>query len=166
MIATEQSLMQILHRVQDPEIPVVDVVEMGIVRDAQQRSDGTVTVVITPTYSGCPAMQAIEDDIVATLKQAGHDKVEVQTRFAPAWTTDWMTEEARTKLKNYGIAPPQKGGCVVGSMAFLKDNDTPLACPYCDAKDTDLRSQFGSTACKALYYCNVCHQPFEYFKCI
>ena len=166
MTIAADSLMAILAQVKDPEVPVVDVVEMGIVRRAAQAEDGTVSVTITPTYSGCPAMQVIENDIIATLQAAGFPDVQVDTRFAPAWTTDWMTEEARGKLKDYGIAPPQPGGCVVGTLAFLKENDKPLACPFCDDADTSLRSQFGSTACKALYYCNACQQPFEYFKCI
>jgi len=156
MQATRETIFELLRNVMDPEIPVVDVVGMGIVRDAAL-VDGELTVTITPTYSGCPAMAVIAEDIEAALHAAGYPRVRVKTVHAPPWTTDWMTPQTRERLKAEGIAPPAVT-CAAASG--------PAACPYCSATDTSLRSWFGSTACKALYYCNQCHQPFEEFKCI
>jgi len=152
-----------LHTVEDPEIPVVNIVEMGIVRDVAE--DGkAVTVTITPTYSGCPAMKMIEDNIILALEQAGFAPVTVKTVIAPAWTTDWMTESARESLRQYGIAPP-KPTCGATRSPFESPN-MHVACPYCGSAETELRSRFGSTACKAIHFCSGCHQPFESFKCI
>ena len=150
-----------LREVKDPEVPAVDVVGMGIVRHAEADEE-EARVTITPTYSGCPAMQVIEREIQTTLEKRGFARVIVKTVLAPAWTTDWMEEETRAQLKAYGIAPPAK----TCNTSPFQDNDEKVSCPFCDHSEVSLRSRFGSTACKALYYCNGCHQPFEQFKCI
>lgn len=154
--------MRILDSVKDPEVPVLSVVELGIVRDVEV--DGAaVTVVVTPTYSGCPAMQVIEDDIIAALHDAGYADARVRTVYTPAWTTDWIPESAREKLRAYGIAPPGHSG--VHSPVQIRRREA-VQCPFCGSPDTALRSEFGSTACKAMHYCNACTQPFEEFKSI
>lgn len=152
-----------LEEVKDPEIPVVSVVDMGIVRDISQQ-DSEWVVQITPTYSGCPAMQVIATDIAKALKQDGFTQVRIETILSPAWTTDWMSDKGRQNLKEYGIAPPKK--TCASTRSPFKQPDMTQPCPFCDSASTELRSMFGSTACKALYYCNGCHQPFESFKCI
>lgn len=152
----------ILATVRDPEIPALNVVEMGIVRDVKI-ADEKLVVTITPTYSGCPAMRAIEDDITTALKENLIDSFEIETTLSPPWTTDWMTDEAREKLTGEGIAPPQKGSADKNLlMGKLRD----VKCPRCGSHDTHMISQFGSTACKSLYKCNFCLEPFDYFKCI
>ena len=154
--------MRILESVKDPEVPVLSVVELGIVRDVEL--DGrAVTVVVTPTYSGCPAMQTIEDDIVSALHAVGIADAKVRTVFTPAWTTDWIPPAAREKLRAYGIAPPSHPA--VSSPVQLRRRE-PVLCPFCGSANTASRSEFGSTACKALHYCNACTQPFEEFKAI
>ena len=147
-----------LRLVPDPEIPVVDVVSMGIVREVEESPDG-VKVTITPTYSGCPAMSEIEASIRTALHEAGYAQVEMKTQIAPAWTTDWITDEACEQLRSYGIAPPERryASGVAGNS---------VACPFCASEETRLQSEFGSTLCKALHVCNDCRQPFERFKCI
>ena len=160
MITTKEEILQYLTGVPDPEIPALNIVEMGIVREVEFKDDA-VQIVITPTYSGCPAMKVIEDSIVSTLENKGLDGVTTRTIFAPPWTTDWLSEETKRKLKESGIAPPPKLA-KIGSDAGL-DN---IVCPFCDSDKTELRSEFGSTACKSLHYCNNCQQPFEHFKCI
>ncbi len=152
----------ILASVKDPEVPVLSVVELGIVRDVEVDGDA-VTVVVTPTYSGCPAMQVIEDDIVAALRGAGFTGARVRTVFTPAWTTDWIPDAAREKLRAYGIAPPGHSG--VHAPVQIR-RATRVRCPFCGSDDTSPRSEFGSTACKALHFCNACTQPFEEFKAI
>ncbi|MEA3247674.1 MAG: 1,2-phenylacetyl-CoA epoxidase subunit PaaD [Gemmatimonadota bacterium] len=152
----------VLDRVKDPEVPVLSVVELGIVRDVEIAGDA-VTVVVTPTYSGCPAMQVIEDDIVAALDGAGIPGARVRTVFTPAWTTDWIPETAREKLRAYGIAPPGHSG--VHAPVQLRRAEK-VRCPFCGSTDTSLRSEFSSTACKAMHFCNACTQPFEEFKAI
>jgi len=147
-----------IRSVPDPEIPVVDVVSMGIVREVEETLD-CVTVTITPTYSGCPAMAEIESGIFASLHEAGYKQVEIKTQIAPAWTTEWITDEAREKLRNYGIAPPERR-CASGI------GGNSVACPLCGLEETRLMSEFGSTPCKALRVCQNCLQPFEHFKCI
>lgn len=161
MTLTTEQAWQVLARVADPEIPVVSVTELGIVRDV--RADGeTVEVVVTPTYSGCPATEAIEQSIVAALREAGAANVRIETRLAPAWTTDWIAPEAKDKLRRYGIAPP--------GAAAAQTEERPIAfvprvdCPLCGSGNTERLSQFGGTACKALYRCRDCREPFEYFK--
>ncbi|MHB1224288.1 MAG: 1,2-phenylacetyl-CoA epoxidase subunit PaaD [Gemmatimonadaceae bacterium] len=161
-------LWRVLETVLDPEVPVLSVVELGIVREVTADDDG-VTITVTPTYSGCPAMRVIEHDILAALAAHGVTGARVRTVYAPAWTTDWMSDEARAKLKAYGIAPP--GAATTGSgsgseLVPLRRRRATPACPFCDSTDTETRSDFGSTACKSLAYCNGCHQPFELFKAI
>lgn len=155
-----------LEEVIDPEIPVLNVVEMGIVRDVDIKKDGEVVVKITPTYSGCPAMNAIEMEIHKKLQEKGIEKFKVLTDFKESWTTDWMTEHAKKKLKDYGIAPPEKTDNNADFLTTLKSSQKIIPCPFCDSTDTELQSEFGSTACKSQYYCNGCNQPFEHFKCI
>jgi ring-1,2-phenylacetyl-CoA epoxidase subunit PaaD len=154
-----------LEEVIDPEIPVLNVVEMGIVRDVEF-DGGRLIVKITPTYSGCPAMNAIEMEIHKKLHEKGIESFKVITDFKESWTTDWMTEHAKKKLKDYGIAPPGKTDESGDFLTSLKSSQKIIPCPYCDSLDTKLQSEFGSTACKSQYYCNNCNQPFEHFKCI
>lgn len=154
---------QHLSEVTDPEIPVLNVVEMGIVREVRKNSSGTWEIVITPTYSGCPAMKTIEEDIGEILKEKNIFPFQVITEISPPWTTDWLTDEAREKLREYGIAPPQKGSADKGLIMGKIRN---VACPRCGSEKTAMISQFGSTACKSLYRCEECLEPFDYFKCI
>jgi ring-1,2-phenylacetyl-CoA epoxidase subunit PaaD len=152
---------QVLQQVPDPEIPVISVCDLGIVREVRAEP-GALTVVVTPTYSGCPATEVIESSIKQALEQAGAELVRVETRLSPAWTTDWIVPEAAEKLRAYGIAPPQAAAAAgVQVMRF-----TPPAppCPRCGSRQTQRLSEFGSTACKALYRCEACREPFEYFK--
>lgn len=146
---------QLLEGVSDPEIPVLTIMDLGIVRDVQF-NDQEVEVIITPTYSGCPAMDMIAFEIKAHLISNGFPQVKITTVLSPAWTTDWMTEMGKRKLETYGIAAPNR---------ITKDIDAPKACPQCHSSHTKLISQFGSTACKALYQCEDCKEPFDYFKC-
>ncbi|MBX3175018.1 MAG: phenylacetate-CoA oxygenase subunit PaaJ [Gemmatimonadaceae bacterium] len=159
---SRERIFEILSEVPDPEVPVISVVELGIVRDASQRADGTVEITITPTYSGCPAMFEIERDIRTALEQAGAPAIEVKTKLSPAWTTDWIPEEAREKLRRYGIAPPGKAD--TGGLVTLVRAKPPVQCPWCGSTNTTLKSEFGSTACKAIHVCNTCRQPFDEFK--
>lgn len=151
--------MTLLATLPDPEIPVINIVELGIVRDVDLH-DG-VQVVLTPTYSGCPATKMIEDDVLKLLQDHGID-ASVRTQLSPAWTTDWITEEARQKLFEYGIAPPEQP---TGDKDALLGG-RPKKCPNCGSADTKLQSQFGSTPCKSLYVCDECAEPFDYFKCL
>jgi ring-1,2-phenylacetyl-CoA epoxidase subunit PaaD len=171
---------QVLDSVTDPEIPVVSLKELGILRDIRADAEG-LSVVITPTYSGCPAMHQIEDDIKAALADRGM-VARVITQLAPAWTTDWMTDEAKEKLRAYGIAPPQSAVLVDGSRQGSTNAVAPIrlqprrrayepaqslasiTCPHCGSDNTTETSHFGSTACKALYRCLDCREPFDYFK--
>jgi ring-1,2-phenylacetyl-CoA epoxidase subunit PaaD len=152
----------LLDQVTDPEIPVISIRELGILRDISLDGD-QVTVTVTTTYSGCPAMSTIKADIRQTLSAAGYEDVQVKQSLSPAWTTDWMTIEGREKLREYGIAPPQKSG--EGHCAVISPG-TAVACPQCGSEDTECISEFGSTACKALYRCLACAEPFDYFKCL
>lgn len=153
---------KILDDVRDPEVPVLSVVELGIVRAVETEGDAVV-VDITPTYSGCPAMHEIETSIVGALAARGLNG-RVRVVYSPAWTTDWISEEAREKLKQYGIAPPEPTGAHTDVLVPLLRRSKPIACPFCGSRDTETRSEFGSTACKSLQFCNACHQPFEHFK--
>lgn len=153
---------KLLESVKDPEIPVLSVRDLGILRKVEISEEGKVVVTITPTYSGCPAMDTIEREVKEKLLSAGLN-VEVKTRISPAWTTDWMTEEGKRKLEQYGIAPPAE---TTADKASLLGKKKVVRCPRCKSEDTALISQFGSTACKALYRCNSCDEPFDYFKCI
>jgi ring-1,2-phenylacetyl-CoA epoxidase subunit PaaD len=159
---TKDEIFNILSEVADPEIPALNVVEMGIVRDVIPNAD-FVEVVITPTYSGCPAMKTIEEDIAEVLRDHGISSFNIKSILSPAWTTDWMTDEAREKLRQEGIAPPQKGSADKG---LLMGKHREVKCPRCGSYDTEMISQFGSTACKSLYKCSQCLEPFDYFKCI
>ncbi|MDX1555867.1 MAG: 1,2-phenylacetyl-CoA epoxidase subunit PaaD [Xanthomonadales bacterium] len=145
-----QTVIEALEAVVDPEIPVLTIRDLGVLRGVRME-DEAVVVTITPTYSGCPAMVEIRENITMALKDAGVDAFRIETRLAPAWTTDWMSEEGRKKLLEYGIAPPQR--------------NAPVSCPQCKSADTQLVSEFGSTACKALYQCKACLEPFDHFKC-
>lgn len=160
-MVSELQIWQWLEEVSDPEIPVLTVVDLGVVRSVKTNGD-QVKIVITPTYSGCPAMQVIEEDIKQVLKFKGIDQVEVELVLSPAWTTDWISEKGRIKLKEYGIAPPADE--VDKSVLFA--NPPVIECPLCHSTDTRMISQFGSTACKAHYQCNSCLEPFDYFKCL
>lgn len=165
-----QAIEQALAHLADPEIPVVSLTELGILREVREGADGVPEVVITPTYSGCPAMGQIEDDIVAALREAGL-RGRVVTQLSPAWTTDWMSDVAREKLRAYGIAPPQCGSHVdtpAGVVKFSRHavQHTAVPCPQCGSHNTTQTSPFGSTACKALYRCLDCLEPFDYFKSI
>jgi ring-1,2-phenylacetyl-CoA epoxidase subunit PaaD len=161
---TLEKLWSIVGQVNDPEVPVLSVVDLGIVRDIQLHGDA-VEIVITPTYSGCPAMQTIEWDIRTQLLMEGYEnnQVKITTVLSPAWTTDWMSEAGKQKLKAYGIAPPGPTASVCDISLFAKDE--AVQCPRCQSYNTVLISQFGSTACKAQYKCNDCLEPFDYFKC-
>lgn len=150
----------ILNRVPDPEIPVISVTELGIVREVRA-DDDRVHVIVTPTYSGCPATEVIERSIREALTAAGATEVRVTTQLAPAWTTDWIEPAAQEKLRAYGIAPPgEKATAEAQPLQFVPR----VACPRCGSADTERLSQFGATACKALYRCRACREPFEYFK--
>jgi ring-1,2-phenylacetyl-CoA epoxidase subunit PaaD len=167
--AALQRAWDVLESVPDPEIPVVSIRELGILRDVRRDIDGTLEVVITPTYSGCPAMSQIAEDVAHALDVAELTPYRVATVLAPAWTTDWMTADAREKLRAYGIAPPT-GNC--GSAAAAQEKVMRFVprvlpapcCPRCGSAHTERLAQFGSTACKALYRCLDCREPFDYFK--
>lgn len=159
---TAEQVRQWLTLVPDPEIPVLSVVDLGLIRNIAW--EGQVCVVtITPTYSGCPAMDEISSDIQAALHQNGLQDVRIQTQLAPAWTTDWMTPQGRAALKEYGIAPPQQKAIDISGISRHADAAV-VPCPHCGSKKTRLISYFGSTSCKALYRCNQCGEPFDYFK--
>lgn len=157
----EEKLWHILEDVKDPEVPVLSILDLGIVRDLSYK-DGKVTVVITPTYSGCPAMDVISMDIRLKLLEKGYRNIAVQQQLSPAWTTDWMTEEGKQKLKAFGIAPPNPKQQFCTSDMFREE---AIQCPHCNSYHTELISQFASTACKAMYRCLDCKEAFDYFKC-
>ena len=165
MVSAVDRAWALLEQVPDPEIPVLSIRELGILREVNQR-EGAIEVVITPTYSGCPAMGQIEDDVRAAMAAHGM-QVNVVTRLAPAWTTDWITEAAKAKLRDYGIAPPhttQQTQNIVHLRAQRGKASVEVSCPHCGSTDTTETSHFGSTACKALYKCLACLEPFDYFK--
>ena len=176
-------LLAVVQSVVDPEIPVLTIADLGVLRGVEVDGAGRVTVTITPTYSGCPAMQTITDDILLALAAAGYADAAVQTALAPAWTTDWMSEEGRRKLADYGIAPPSGAAPATGASGAsgargasgADDADAgpvpvPVAlsvrCPQCRSADTREVSRFGSTACKSLWTCRSCLEPFDHFKVI
>jgi ring-1,2-phenylacetyl-CoA epoxidase subunit PaaD len=161
-LLSAEEVLQLLREVEDPEIPVLNVVDMGIVRRVSV-TEGNVEVDITPTYTGCPAMKAIEEDIREVLAEQNFESVSIHTVLLPAWTTDWLTPDARKKLQDYGIAPPEHG---TADKSALLGEPKHVTCPRCKSKNTSMISQFGSTACKALWKCNDCLEPFDYFKCI
>ncbi len=160
---TYSQVWELLRQIPDPEIPVLSILDLGVVRKVHEE-DETLIVTITPTYSGCPAMNQFEDDIVTKLNESGFDNVKVEMTYDPPWTTDWINDEARKRLEDYGIAPPVKGTQDKGVL--FKEEVKNVRCPVCKSMKTSLISQFGSTACKALYKCDDCLEPFDYFKCI
>ncbi|WP_129607924.1 MULTISPECIES: 1,2-phenylacetyl-CoA epoxidase subunit PaaD [Rhodoplanes] len=150
---------RIAGAVPDPEIPVLTIADLGVLRDVRVGPSG-IEIDITPTYCGCPAMSMIATEIEIALEKAGLGRPKVATVLSPAWTTDWMTDEGRDKLRAYGIAPPPKGA---GRRALFGVDE--VACPHCGSTDTTAIAEFGSTACKALWRCHACREPFDYFKC-
>lgn len=159
---TEKEIWDILNDIPDPEVPAISIVELGVVRKVEVHGE-KVKVTMTPTYSGCPAMKMMESAVVDTLSDLGY-MVDIAITYKPAWTTEWMSEETKAKLKAYGISPPPTLTFEhLHPLSSLKKEE--IKCPFCDSMETRLTSQFGSTACKALYYCNSCRQPFELFKC-
>ena len=153
-----EEIWRALQTVKDPEIPVVSVVEMGIVREIAQ-TDAGVRITITPTFAGCPALQVIKAEIIKCVHGLGAGDVEIVVALAPRWTTEWIGEEARAKLKAFGLAPPPR---FLGKVNVFFEE--PVACPYCGSNNTTLKNTFGSTLCRAIYYCQACQQPFEQFK--
>ena len=163
MVAQDISREQVLEwlsAVPDPEIPVLTITDLGIVRDV--RVNDEVVVSLTPTYTGCPATEFIEQSVLDALHSQGVDNVSIDRVLSPPWTTDWISKEGRDKLREYGIAPPEQGA----SKRALLHGDRSIACPRCGSLESSLVSEFGSTACKASYKCTTCLEPFEYFKCI
>ena len=154
---------QLLEEVSDPEVPVLSILDLGIVRGVKVAGE-QIAVTITPTYSGCPAMGVISTEIRLRLLAEGYPNVVIHNQLSPAWTTDWMSKAGRAKLESYGIAPPVDG-TATGHVLNLFGKDTPVRCPVCKSTHTHLVSQFGSTACKAHYQCDDCLEPFDYFKC-
>jgi len=180
--ATDDAIWAWLREVPDPEIPVISIVDLGIVRDVRMVSDGACDVTITPTYSGCPAMQVIATAITEALQAHGVQNVRLHNQISPAWTTDWMSDAGKAALQGYGIAPPAQqvidiSGLRAGvsgvagrsaALAAISRRAQPtltVACPHCGSQHTAITSQFGSTPCKALYKCLDCREPFDYFKC-
>jgi ring-1,2-phenylacetyl-CoA epoxidase subunit PaaD len=157
----KKTLYTYLEEIKDPEVPVLSIIDLGIVRDVRMNED-ELEVVITPTYTGCPAMDMIAATIKIELATLGFKKVKVTSVLSPAWTTDWMTEEGKKKLKAYGIAPPNSKQQVCNSELFTEET---IQCPHCNSYHTHRISEFGSTACKSLYQCDDCKEPFDYFKC-
>lgn len=157
----EPQLISILEEVSDPEIPVLSVLDLGVIREAVEK-DGVVHIKLTPTYSGCPAMDVISDDLKAAFRKYGK-KAKVQLVLSPAWTTDWISEEGKKKMEAYGIAPPLSASA---DKDVLLGNKKMVKCTNCGSTNTHLVSQFGSTACKALFKCDDCQEPFDYFKCL
>ena len=157
---SREQVMAWLGDVADPEIPVLAITDLGIVRNVTIQDD--VVVELTPTYSGCPATEVIEQSVLDALHRHGVENVTIKRVLSPPWTTDWISEEGRDKLREYGIAPPASGG----SKRELLHSNRDVACPRCASLNTAVVSEFGSTACKASYKCNDCLEPFEYFKCI
>lgn len=157
--AVEQSIWEIAATVADPEIPVLSIEDLGVLRAVKIDDDGAVTVTITPTYSGCPAMDAIRDDVITALAAQGYTDVRVDLVLSPAWTTDWMSAAGKAKLEEYGIAPPT-GKAAAGKVSV----GLSVKCPQCSSLNTRELTRFGSTSCKALYVCQDCREPFDYFK--
>jgi ring-1,2-phenylacetyl-CoA epoxidase subunit PaaD len=154
---------QALASVEDPEIPSVSIVDLGLIRSLEARSDGTLEVGLSPTYVGCPATEVIRHSVDNALRDAGVGEFVVNTVLSPPWTSDWITAEGRRKLELYGIVPPEQPAA---SMRGVLRMNRPVACPRCRSTDTECISEFGSTPCKALHRCRACLEPFEYFKCI
>lgn len=155
---SEAEIWELLEEVKDPEIPVISVVEMGLVRSLGLR-DGAVSILITPTFIGCPALEMIRDAVENRLRKAGLEEVSVKMTLSPPWTSDWITDQGREKLKSFGLSPPPRHA---GRLAEALE--VPVACPYCGSSDTGLKNSFGPTLCRAIYVCRSCRQPFEAFK--
>jgi len=153
---------EILNKIPDPEIPVISIVELGVVRDVSFEND-QVLITITPTYTGCPATNIFEADILESMQDLGIDNAQIKYQYQPAWTTDWLSEESREKLRVYGIAPPDGK---TSDKRYLLGESPMVKCVQCNSENTKMISQFGSTACKSLYQCNDCLETFDYFKCI
>jgi ring-1,2-phenylacetyl-CoA epoxidase subunit PaaD len=160
-ISTKE-IWSILEKVTDPEVPVLSVTDLGIIREVKINNDEP-EIIITPTYSGCPAMDVISMNIRLTMISHGYKNVKIKQSLSPAWTTDWMSDEGKRKLKEYGIAPPNPRQQVCNNDLFAPDE--AVQCPHCNSYHTHRISEFGSTACKALYQCDDCKEPFDYFKC-
>jgi ring-1,2-phenylacetyl-CoA epoxidase subunit PaaD len=164
--AEEKKIWEILQEVKDPEVPVLSIIDLGIVRNVKvndlSENKKSIDIVITPTYSGCPAMDVISMDTRLKLIEKGYRDVKITQQLSPAWTTDWMSEAGKEKLKVYGIAPPNPKQQFCSEDMFRQEL---VACPRCDSTHTELISQFGSTACKAMYRCLDCREAFDYFKC-
>ncbi|MBK6542689.1 MAG: phenylacetate-CoA oxygenase subunit PaaJ [Flavobacteriales bacterium] len=159
---TKARILELLDNVKDPEIPVINVLELGVVRTVEVEPNGKAIITITPTYTGCPAMDVMAADIKKELLDAGVPEVEVKLTLSPAWSTDQITDEGKRKLNAYGIAPPEK----TADIRALRGAAPVVECPQCGSKDTVMLSAFGSTACKALWKCNNCLEPFDQFKCL
>ena len=160
-MVTEKRVWEILDQVSDPEIPVLTIADLGIIRSID-KIDDSFKITITPTYSGCPAMRVIESEIEAALASEGITNIIIETILSPAWTTDWLSENGRKKLAEYGIAPPVNEP----DKSILFADAPTVPCPKCQSSNTKMVSLFGSTACKAHYQCNSCFEPFDYFKCL
>lgn len=160
---SKEQIFSLLSEIPDPEIPVISIIDLGVIRDINITDESSITLKITPTYSGCPAMKQIEDDVRKKLTENGFVNITINTIYSPPWTTDWIPAEAKEKLKKYGIAPPEHS---TEDKSWLTGKIKTIACPRCKSQNTKLISQFGSTACKALYQCQDCLEPFDYFKCI
>lgn len=158
--ATREDIWRALESVVDPEIPVVSVVEMGIVREVVLQDDGVV-VSMTPTFAGCPALDVIREDIIEALHRIGIARIEVKTVLHPPWSSDWISETARAKMKTLGLAPPPR---IEGNVQLYFPEEVP--CPYCGSTNTRVKNSFGPTLCRAIYYCRNCQQPFEQFKAL
>jgi ring-1,2-phenylacetyl-CoA epoxidase subunit PaaD len=159
---TLEEAIAVLDTVCDPEIPVLTIRDLGILRDVKMLDSGHLEVTITPTYSGCPAMNAIEINIRAALQEAGFEAIKIKTVLSPAWTTEWLTPEGREKLRQFGIAPPESAEA---DKKALMGEKRILACPFCGSVKTEMIAQFASTSCKAMFRCLDCLEPFDYFKC-
>ena len=159
---TKEQVFSLLSEIPDPEIPVISIVDLGVIREVI--IDGkSIEVKITPTYSGCPAMKQMEDDVRKKLGENGFEKISITTIYTPAWTTDWLSAQAKLNLLKYGIAPPEES---TSDKSFITGKPKAVTCPRCGSKNTVMVSQFGSTACKALHKCQDCLEAFDYFKCI
>jgi ring-1,2-phenylacetyl-CoA epoxidase subunit PaaD len=163
MTLTQEHIYEVLSEIPDPEIPVISITDLGVIREVNITGDTSIELKITPTYSGCPAMQQIEDDVRKKLIGHGFKDIKINTVFSPPWTTDWINPAAKERLREYGIAPPEH---TTEDKSWLTGIEKVISCPRCKSKNTKLISQFGSTACKALYQCQDCLEPFDYFKCI
>ncbi len=161
MVIDKLHIEDVLRQVTDPEIPVLTIQDLGIYQGFEE-VDGKIIVKIIPTYTGCPAMDMISVNVKAAMQEAGYDNVEVKLVLSPTWSTDMITEDGKQKMKEYGIAPPVEK---TTDKSYLSGEQKVVPCPLCNSKNTELVSQFGSTACKALYKCLDCKEPFDYFKC-